>query len=366
MLKFLIMFLTVGFPKVPLLGVPFLYFLPFVLLKTSLRLLKLRVVLCFWFICTLVLILYLIRAILAQSAAVDIIFIFAIMSKFYLAPFIGFFLYQSYINAQFPAFILVQTFLLLLAIAFDRVHEFLLIFQSSAARDVFLLISEQRAIAFGIIHNEGAMFIAFFFYFIAYGAYGALRSVSWLSVFFLAMSRLVGVLIFAILLFKRPISLMAVTLLIFTFTMFFRGYYPSIMVAALEPVVSFFEGDGFTIQSVAHMGTMLSWPQEAQTWIFGDGRFFVDDGSFYMKTDLGFLRIIYFSGVLGLLVFLLLSLWPAIFCKSYRFELFIFMLLSALAFIKGLNSHPWIFFFIYFLSHQKFIDKASTPTKRIR
>ncbi len=44
---------------------------------------------------------------------------------------------------------------------------------------------------------------------------------------------------------------------------------------------------------------MYVWPNSLSTWFFGDGKFINSDGSYYMHTDVGYLRYIYYFGILG-------------------------------------------------------------------
>jgi len=52
----------------------------------------------------------------------------------------------------------------------------------------------------------------------------------------------------------------------------------------------------FESASTNHMMTMYRWPTKYDTWIFGDGIFNTSEG-YYMRTDIGFLRLIYYGGL---------------------------------------------------------------------
>lgn len=49
---------------------------------------------------------------------------------------------------------------------------------------------------------------------------------------------------------------------------------------------------------------MYTFPKNTDTWIIGDGRFRGSETSYYMNTDIGFIRLIYYFGLSGLLLFL--------------------------------------------------------------
>ena len=78
-----------------------------------------------------------------------------------------------------------------------------------------------------------------------------------------------------------------------------------------------------------HLETMVHWPDNTHTWIIGDG-YMVDPGAFdpflqsigyhgdvfYMSTDIGYCRFIFYFGIIGLAVFMLYFLTLAIICKK--------------------------------------------------
>ncbi|MBR3513571.1 MAG: hypothetical protein IKO12_04030 [Bacteroidaceae bacterium] len=81
-----------------------------------------------------------------------------------------------------------------------------------------------------------------------------------------------------------------------------------------EGFFNYFEKGRFSYDSNETLRSMYVWPDNAKTWIMGDGYFNnpkvvdpyytgeVTEG-FYKNTDVGYLRFIYYFGVIGLLVF---------------------------------------------------------------
>lgn len=55
------------------------------------------------------------------------------------------------------------------------------------------------------------------------------------------------------------------------------------------------------------MKEMYVWPDSISTYIWGDGRFYETAGDpfggYYMGVDIGFIRLIYYFGIFGLLAF---------------------------------------------------------------
>lgn len=50
-------------------------------------------------------------------------------------------------------------------------------------------------------------------------------------------------------------------------------------------------------------------PTETKTWIIGDGHFRNADGSYYMHTDIGYFRQIFFYGLIGLFVYIMVVIY---------------------------------------------------------
>ena len=75
------------------------------------------------------------------------------------------------------------------------------------------------------------------------------------------------------------------------------------------------ERGDFSYSSNERLATMYVWPDELKTWVVGDGYFenpqYTDPyytgekygGNFYKSTDVGYLRFIYYFGLIGLLMF---------------------------------------------------------------
>ena len=77
---------------------------------------------------------------------------------------------------------------------------------------------------------------------------------------------------------------------------------------ALELYINLDQGNELATQSTDDLMTMYLWPDNWQTWLIGDGQFNVP-GGFYMDTDVGYLRMIYYFGLLGTAVFFLIQLF---------------------------------------------------------
>lgn len=87
---------------------------------------------------------------------------------------------------------------------------------------------------------------------------------------------------------------------------------------AFEFVFSYFEGYGFTTSSTDDMiNNMLIYPDNPMTLIFGDGYYSnpADVQQNYMGTDIGYLRILFYVGIVGSLFIYLWYILLAYFCS---------------------------------------------------
>lgn len=70
---------------------------------------------------------------------------------------------------------------------------------------------------------------------------------------------------------------------------------------AFEPFLNYLEYGEFSSSSSNHLQTMYFMP-EVSTLLFGDGKYTVSSGGYYMNTDVGFLRPILFYGIVNTLL----------------------------------------------------------------
>lgn len=70
-----------------------------------------------------------------------------------------------------------------------------------------------------------------------------------------------------------------------------------------ELFVNFLAGDGFTSDSTNELQNMIVFPNNLKTWLFGDGLAFTSTNGFYMNTDIGYLRSLFYWGIIGSLIY---------------------------------------------------------------
>ena len=106
---------------------------------------------------------------------------------------------------------------------------------------------------------------------------------------------------------------------------------------------------------------MVVWPEKLHTWIIGDGYFdnaLADpnylgealERGFYMGTDIGYLRFIFYFGVLGLIWIIAVVVYSAYVCAKYNKPytwLFVMALLVGLVVWAKVSTDIFLFFCLF-------------------
>ena len=108
-----------------------------------------------------------------------------------------------------------------------------------------------------------------------------------------------------------------------------------------ELFTSYNSGKGLQTTSSNTLSRMLHvWPTSDKTWFIGDGLYTINESDFYMNTDVGYARLIFYFGIFGMLFFYIYEIW--------------------LLWISFRNSNKlYVSFFIYFLIMFLFINLKS-------
>ena len=97
---------------------------------------------------------------------------------------------------------------------------------------------------------------------------------------------------------------------------------------AVQPIVALFSGDGDGFGSLGSLINMIRMPS-LRTFIIGDGYYILPSG-YYMQTDIGYLRAIYYFGIFGTLLNYAIVVYLAyMICRSCKWEKSIALLMSA-------------------------------------
>ena len=99
---------------------------------------------------------------------------------------------------------------------------------------------------------------------------------------------------------------------------------------AFEGFFNFFEKGEFTTGSTQVLQTMWRWPEDTKSWIIGTGLY----GSYKYGTDIGYCRLILYSGLVGFTTFALSFVYYAyFFARKYPGYLWLFLCFLAMTFI---------------------------------
>ena len=124
---------------------------------------------------------------------------------------------------------------------------------------------------------------------------------------------------------------------------------------AFEGFFNLVEKGDFNYTSNDRLREMYVWPDNAKTWIIGDGYFenpletdvhYTGETTegYYMSTDVGYVRFIFYFGVLGLLLFSFLMVRVALACtRQYEGMIWMFAMLLVLNFIVWLKVSSDLF-----------------------
>lgn len=127
-------------------------------------------------------------------------------------------------------------------------------------------------------------------------------------------------------------------------------------------------GEIATRSSNSLLEMLTIWPHDISTWIIGDGRFLDPDnpGLFYMRTDVGYARFVFYCGLLGF------SLFVSFFVQLYRIlsRRFIqysqlFSILLLLVFVIWIKVSTDIFFVFAFFFCVDLPKPVSMGTRNI-
>jgi hypothetical protein len=118
---------------------------------------------------------------------------------------------------------------------------------------------------------------------------------------------------------------------------------------AFEGFFNLFETGEWQIDSNEKLKMMIVFPDNAKTWIIGDGYFtnpyYTDPtyvgyqpGGYYMGTDIGYLRFIFYFGLIGLIAFSIFFVTSAKVCVAklpeYKFLILFILLLGFVIWLK--------------------------------
>lgn len=120
-----------------------------------------------------------------------------------------------------------------------------------------------------------------------------------------------------------------------------------------ELINNYLDNGELTTKSTNVMGHMYIFPETLKTWLIGDARIRTESG-YYMATDIGFIRIIFAIGLIGLLIFIgyqiyVLYLARNIFTSNRKIIITLFITYLIILNFKGLTDLSLYLFLFFFL-----------------
>ena len=134
--------------------------------------------------------------------------------------------------------------------------------------------------------------------------------------------------------------------------------FEELMRFGFEGFFSLIEEGEWQVDSNAKLESMVVWPEELRTWVIGDGYFenqrndrnYIGDATtagFYMGTDIGYLRFIFYFGVIGLLAISAVMVYAGLIsCKAFPNYLPVFLMGIAANFLVWLKVATDLFPFL--------------------
>lgn len=149
---------------------------------------------------------------------------------------------------------------------------------------------------------------------------------------------------------------LSVLIFIYNFVPSIKNNYSQIVDFGFELFITYFEEGEIKTDSTEGLKTMYRWPQNNKTYIIGDGRFIGDGGEgYYQSTDVGYLRLIYYFGLFGMLLMILQNMYIILclihyednkYTKQMYVLIFVYFLLLNL---KGyIDFTPYLFIFLHY------------------
>lgn len=164
---------------------------------------------------------------------------------------------------------------------------------------------------------------------------------------------------------QNRILLACLLLIVSLVPLLYFGISQLIESSAFVHAFEIFLGDGGTTSSTEHMKSMYIFPDNFKTWIVGDGKF-TDGNGYYMGTDVGFLRLWFYYGVVGSLFFffqqfysliLIMKMTDNVLIEKYCLFLGLFILIINFKGIGDINYFLFLILWFYILKVRGYPQK---------
>lgn len=138
-----------------------------------------------------------------------------------------------------------------------------------------------------------------------------------------------------------------IILLLMNFSSTFAMTFGRAIEYGFEMFVNYFAYGSFETDSTNELKTLYVFPTEIKTYIIGDGYWAhpTDIGQYYMNTDVGYLRLIYYFGIVGLLTYLSMQMYLIVRAyKSFNIGAEIYLFVVAYLLVLNLKGFTDLLF----------------------
>ena len=328
-----------GFVKLPFIALPALIvILPFS--TRTIRVLKTKQFLVYSFMLAFFLMSSIaISVIHSNDYDREVFFILSLVVKFLLMPFIAYELvHDKKHNNSRNTLIVIFINVAFVTLGYVSKDFYLLSLQflSPDATEVFKNLYRVRSVGFGAYHLEMAIFgIAYAYVLFSSGKV----KTAVLTIVFVMTARIYAIFYFLLMLRYKKILLFGMIPIIVLLAGVNKIVYDY-----FEIFINLFIYGELNFTNMDHLISMVKIPPP-DTLLYGDGRFF-NGSHFYQGTDIGIIRMLYFSGIAGLIYFAILNIYPFSAKKTHltivEVAFFLLVMLKGLA-VSSLIS--WIHFY---------------------
>lgn len=361
-LDFLLLLMTIGFPRFPLIGIPMVSLVFFIKYKEIIHFhLKFNSKIYFFYI---LLFIFFFFSLLLSFSYVDFIFCLLLTIKIIISFFSGIIIANILIRSPkvLKYWIFFQVMFIALTLFSIDFYKLALLFVAPTATETFDDLFGIKALGFGLYHVEGAItltFMVLFYINTILRDKSIIKTIIYflasLSSIFLARTSMIAISIFFFL--KRPIFFIFMIIMLFLLILNIEVNNKTFLYV-LELFYSIVENGKIHTYSTQHNSEMIVLPNYFIDYFYGIGKFYNNEegasSGYYMYTDLGWIRLLLFGGLLFCLIFLIINIyWVLLSLRKGRifFKIF-FISVYILITLKGLYSLVFISVLIfYYESH---------------
>ena len=160
-----------------------------------------------------------------------------------------------------------------------------------------------------------------------------------------------------------------IILLLMNFSTSFSMTFGRAIEYGFEMFVNYFAYGSFETDSTNELKTLYVFPTEIKTYIIGDGYFAhpTDIGQYYMNTDVGYLRLIYYFGMVGLLTYLAMQMYLIVRAyRSFKIGAEIYLFIVAYLLILNLKGFTDLLFIHILFLMAYLLNKKTISIEKIR